>query len=434
MKLKKITALVLTVSMIAGMTGCKSSKKQEEQITNVIDSYVEGLNDLDADSVLGLTSLSKKDGDYQTLKLVLDDRYFPEVYGNREAKVLEYIFSTITVNYDSEDISIKGDKATAKIEYELVDWNQVLLSGYDDYDDLLDKMKDSDDTMTINAKLSFEEEDGEWLISKITKLDELLDFLNYFPYIDVDPYIDPTPYPTETDPTEESTSFSTEQTSAADLYDEALEAYLYTLEYNEDAIRDVEENFYESAGCLYDFDDDGLPELCYLSVDTNTEYYSSATLHICEYNYFAGEAIDMIVIPNIIYMAADGGSYIIFATDKNIIITHCGGEEGEYHYTTEIYSAFSTTFFTLENVFSRVRYLDYDSYEYSYEYFENKVSCDESYYKKVIGSYIKDADVVINANYEPSKDEDEYPLNDVYQIGFFSYDKLVADIKSALDN
>ena len=434
MKLKKITALVLTVSMIAGMTGCKSSKKQEEQITNVIDSYVEGLNDLDADSVLDLTSLSKKDSDYQTLKLVLDDRYFPEVYGKAEAEVLEYIFSTITVNYDSEDISIKGDKATAKIEYELVDWNQVLLSGYDDYDDLLDKMKDSDDTMTINAKLSFEEEDGEWLISKITKLDELLDFLNYFPYIDVDPYIDPTPYPTETDPTEESTSYSTEQTSAADLYDEAMEAYLYTLEYNEDAIRDVEENFYESAGCLYDFDDDGLPELCYLSVDTNTEYYSSATLHICEYNYFAGEAIDMIMIPNIIYMAADGGSYIIFATDSNIVITHCGGEEGEYHYTTEIYSAFSTSYFTLEKIFSRVRYLDYDSDEYSYEYFENKASCDESYYKKIIGTYIGNADTVIASNYDPSEDEEEYPLNSVYQIGFFSYDKLVADIRSALDN
>ena len=434
MKLKKITALVLTVSMIAGMTGCKSSKKQEEQITNVIDSYVEGLNDLDADSVLDLTSLSKKDSDFQTLKLVLDDRYFPEVYGKAEAEVLEYIFSTITVNYDSEDISIKGDKATAKIEYELVDWNQVLLSGYDDYDDLLDKMKDSDDTMTINAKLSFEEEDGEWLISKITKLDELLDFLNYFPYIDVDPYIDPTPYPTETDPTEESTSYSTEQTSAADLYDEAMEAYLYTLEYNEDAIRDVEENFYESAGCLYDFDDDGLPELCYLSVDTNTEYYSSATLHICEYNYFAGEAIDMIMIPNIIYMAADGGSYIIFATDSNIVITHCGGEEGEYHYTTEIYSAFSTSYFTLEKIFSRVRYLDYDSDEYSYEYFENKASCDESYYKKIIGTYIGNADTVIASNYDPSEDEEEYPLNSVYQIGFFSYDKLVADIRSALDN
>ena len=434
MMFKRIAALVLTASMIAGMTGCKSSKKQEEQIANVIGSYVEGLNDLDADGVLDLTSLSRKDSDYQTLELVLDEDYFLEVYGKQEAEVLEYIFSTITVNYDNDDISIKGDKATVKIEYELVDWQKVLSGGYDGYDNLLDKMKESDDSMTIDAKLSFEKEDGEWLISKITKLDDLLDFLNYFPYIDVDPYIDPTAYPTEPDPTDESTWSSTEQTSAADLYDEALEAYLYTLEYNEDAIREVEEHFYENAGCLYDFDDDGLPELCYLSVDTNTEYYSSATLHICEYNYFAGEAIDVITIPNIIYMAADGGSYIIFATDSNIVITHCGGEEGEYHYTTEIYSAFSTSYFTLENIFSRVRYLDYDSDEYSYEYFENKVSCDESYYKKIIGTYIGNADAVIASNYDPSEDEEEYPLNSVYQIGFFSHDKLVADIRSALDN
>ena len=56
MKLKKTTAVILTASMVLGFAGCNSQAKGQSKIEELMEEYVDGLNDFDGDAVLDLTT------------------------------------------------------------------------------------------------------------------------------------------------------------------------------------------------------------------------------------------------------------------------------------------------------------------------------------------------------------------------------------------
>ena len=66
-KCKRIIAAVLCIAMVAGFAGCDNSKKSKEQISAVMDSYIEALKDLDADAILELTNWEDDDKNFLQL-------------------------------------------------------------------------------------------------------------------------------------------------------------------------------------------------------------------------------------------------------------------------------------------------------------------------------------------------------------------------------
>ena len=79
---------------------------------------------------------------------------------------------------------------------------------------------------------------------------------------------------------------------------------------------------------LYDLDGNGLPEFFLISDDGN-EY--SATLHIYEYNEYAGEAIEIITSPEFITQG-QASSFMLYLTDKELIVTYTYGESYYLHH------------------------------------------------------------------------------------------------------
>lgn len=412
MQYKRIIAAVLTVAMVAGFAGCDNSKKSKEQITAVMDSYIEALKDFDAEAVLELTNWDEDDKNYLQLKEQLDYA----AIGKRLYEFEEYIASTLDAEYDSDSIQVDGKKATVVVDYELVAWEKIYDEEHDSYDEVLQDLKSNRKTVNVEGKVSLELKDGKWVITKLSKLDEVFEYTYNTPCIWT---IDPTE-PTETDP--EPTDTEPSGTAFADSYDRAIDGYIDLLYMNEEALRATEDTFGQDSCCIYDIDGNGLPELITVTTQ-NGEYCDYGTLNIYTYNEYAGEVQLMVQIPDIIYTAAGGGCFMVFVGEEELIITYEHGEESLYSVETAVYLLDLSTYLW---TFKRDSMLQYDDglgdYYYEYAYYWDDEEIGIEYYASMINYYVESAKVVIVSNYEPTAGDYEYPLNFIDYVGFMSFD------------
>lgn len=337
MNYKKVIASILCVACAAGFAGCDNTEKDREAISKVIDDCADAFRDDDAEAFLELTCWDEDDKDYRQIEEYMNysvDEDYRECY--------ELIFDTIEIDYDVDDIEVNGDKASVKVKYEIIDLSEVDFKVANLNLTFKDAVKDTKETSSIKAKIDFELEKGEWKIKKITNLDKLFAFMvmiNPPEYVPT-PVPDPTEtQPTVTDPTgtqpvTTEPSETTPTTAFADSYDKAVKAFIEILEQNRDAIWAVESTFGIEPVGLYDLDGNGLPEFFIISDDGN-EY--SATLHIYEYNEYAGEAIEIITSPEFITQG-QASSFMLYLTDKELIVTYTYGESYYLHVSTDMYA------------------------------------------------------------------------------------------------
>lgn len=337
MNYKKVIASILCVACAAGFAGCDNTEKDRESISKVIDDCADAFRDDDAEAFLELTCWDEDDKDYRQIEEYMNysiDEDYRECY--------DLIFDTIEIDYDVDDIEVNGDKASVKVKYEIIDLSEVDFKVANLNLTFKDAVKDTKETSSINAKIDFELEKGEWKIKKITNLDKLFAFvvmINPPEYVPT-PVPDPTetqptvPDPTDTQPVTTEPSETTPTTAFADSYDKAVKAFIEILEQNRDAIWAVESTFGIEPVGLYDLDGNGLPEFFLISDDGN-EY--SATLHIYEYNEYAGEAIEIITSPEFITQG-QASSFMLYLTDKELIVTYTYGESYYLHVSTDMYA------------------------------------------------------------------------------------------------
>lgn len=337
MNYKKVIASILCVACAAGFAGCDNTEKDREAISKVIDDCADAFRDDDAEAFLELTCWDEDDKDYRQIEEYMNysvDEDYRECY--------ELIFDTIEIDYDVDDIEVNGDKASVKVKYEIIDLSEVDFKIANLNLTFMDAVKDTQETSSIKAKIDFELEKGEWKIKKITNLDKLFAFvvmINPPEYVPT-PVPDPTetqptvPDPTDTQPVTTEPSGTTPTTAFADSYDKAVKAFIKILEQNRDVIWAVESTFGIEPVGLYDLDSNGLPEFFIISDDGN-EY--SATLHIYEYNEYAGEAIEIITSPEFITQG-QASSFMLYLTDKELIVTYTYGESYYLHVSTDMYA------------------------------------------------------------------------------------------------
>ena len=337
MNYKKVIASILCVACAAGFAGCDNTEKDREAISKVIDDCADAFRDDDAEAFLELTCWDEDDKDYRQIEEYMNysvDEDYRECY--------DLIFDTIEIDYDVDDIEVNGDKASVKVKYEIIDLSEVDFKVANLNLTFKDAVKDTKETSSIKAKIDFELEKGEWQIKKITNLDKLFAFMvmiNPPEYVPT-PVPDPTEtQPTVTDPTgtqpvTTEPSETTPTTAFADSYDKAIKTFIEILEQNRDAILAVESTFGIEPVGLYDLDGNGLPEFFIISDDGN-EY--SATLHIYEYNEYAGEAIEIITSPEFITQG-QASSFMFYLTDKELIVTYTYGESYYLHVSTDMYA------------------------------------------------------------------------------------------------
>lgn len=419
--LKKSAAAVLAVSMVIGIAGCDifGVRKEMGAVDGVIKEYAKALQTLDEEKLLDLTVFDESDSGYDEIKdcFVFDGNaeYIMDVY--------EATASTIALNANSNSIRIDGDKASIAFDYSIVNWKPLFEGSSESSADLVKAIKNSNDLKSVKGGLEFKKVDGEWKISEIRYLAELLSFTEVWPNLENKEW--PTMPTEDTEPTDEPT-FPT-GTQFADSYGKAINAYLELLEKNKTAIKEVEEQYHYNPVGVFDINEDGLPELLFLVSDGVAPAYMS-TLYVYTYNEFAGEAVKVIEVPNIIYMAADGGYFLLYKTPDRIIVTHAGGELVKFQYWTEIYNYN----WNLIDSYRRVILTELTETEEieTFEYYEADHAITEEQYNKVFKEDLANTVVILAKNYTPEPYDVEYPLAGKPAYEFMGYETAYAYVKS----
>ena len=420
--LRKTVAAFLAASMMVGIAGCDAFgvRKEMGNVDGVIKDYGKALSNLDEDKILKMTVWEETDKEYADFKdcftFDANAEYIWDVYATTAG--------TITLDYKGASIKVKGDKASVDVTYVIVDWKTLYNEQYSGADDLVKAITDSMNVITTEGSLEFEKDGNDWKISKITKLDELLEFGKKSPNLTNKEM--PTKPADDTDPTDEP-AFPT-GTQFADSYQKAIAAYLKVLDDNMAAITAVQETFRIDPVGIYDIDGNGIPELYFLACKDSSQVMNSS-LFIYSYNENAGEALKQIEVPDIIYMAGSGGLFQMYATSNRLIITHAGGEDSDFKYWTEIYN------FQWDLIASyRRNYLyDYNAPEdqaTTVKYYEEEAEITEEQYNKVFKEDANNAVIVLARNYTPSPSDVEYPLVSKPSFAMLSYESAYTYLES----
>ena len=419
MKAKRLIAAGVCLAVVAGCTACTgASKKDIAAIENTLEEYGDALREADAEALLETTDWDDDDDAYLEAAEVM--RF--DTQNDYAVKYYSAVAKTITIDYESDDIEIKDGKATIKVTYEIVDWEEVLeIIFVNNGGQIKNAVKEAEGTIKVKGKITLVKDGKEWKITKVTGLDELFAFidLNSNPEIDIQPT---EPLPTDTDVTPAPTSTPTPTPTTAptqtDPYADVLKSAIDVLYQEQSLIEDAEDRFDLKGTNVYDLNQDGYPEIIYLAADSYIDgEVFSADLYIWTYNYFSGEYVCVEMLRNITYMAGDGGTFIVFTTDDEIVITYNGGEESDYHTDTLVFD------FDFNGIahYRRDERLEYEpitqTYLYTYDYHtysdldgHNEKEISENEYYSAVSEYIDDAEYVVAKNYTPSTNVIEYGL------------------------
>ena len=417
MNLKRVVSVVLSIAILAGLASCTDSKKKtdEELIEDVMSDYEDALKSFDGDDVLKLTNWDDDDKKYEEVEELLDlsrcDKDLHEVY--------KTIASTISLDFDTDDIRVKDKKATVSFKYKMVNWQGVFYgsSGYNSYDEVVYSLKHSSSNSRIDGKLTFVLEDGEWKISKISNLEQVFEFTYECPDVWTYTYpTDPVTTTTTTTMPDKTTSWMEPSgTDFPDSYEKAVKAYYDVLEMNRDAIMDVENDYDIDPVGLYDIDGNGLPELYFISEEEN-DY--SATLHVYEYGEYRGEAYEVLAVPNVFSVGQASRNFIIYVTDDHLVVTYTYGEDYIFHVESALYYIGPGDNFTSkwnrDARFARVTFTDYDP-ETGKEittclYYLHDYTIDESTYRFQMDDIISRTKIVLGRKFNLSPDDPEYDI------------------------
>ena len=440
MKCKRVISAVVCLAVVAGCTACTGpSKKDIQAIEDTIEEYGDALRDADAEALLETTNWDDDDKEYLEVESLLQF----DTQGEYAVKYFEGVADTITIDYDSDDIEIKDGKATIKVTYEIIDWEEVLdIIFMNNGGQIKDAFEEVEDTVKIKGKITLVKDGKEWKITKVTGLDEVFAFINLKEI--QDPDIKPTePLPTDVDVTPTPTSTPTPApTAPAVSYADVIKAAIYVLYEDQELIEDVEYAFDMNTTNVYDLNQDGYPELLYLAADSYMDGEAfDADLYLWTYIPSAGKYMCVLMQRDIIYMAADGGSFIVFTTDKEIVITYSGGEESDYHTDTLVYD------FDFCGVahYRRDERLEYEpitqTYLYTYDYHEydnetnvNDKEITENEYYSAVSGYIDNAKYVVASNYTPQTNEIEYGLIAVPEFPMMYCYEAIEYLESSVEN
>lgn len=456
MRFRKTMSFILAVVILLGFAGCRQSLGGSAgEIGEIMDSYTRAINTFDFQAIVSLTDWNEYTREYESLETSMSTAGIENSPNADYIECIKYIASGIKVEYNLGELEIDGNEATLAVSYKMVDWESVYNhKTFDTFDEVLNALKSEKKTTTVKGKITFVQEGTEWKISKISKTNDIFKFVSVIPNVGSDLFssdwmdwldwdwdwdIDPSDWdfdPSDWDFDPSDWDMNPTVTTADDeTYRKAIEAYLAYLEAHEDEIRHAED-VYSTYYCgIYDINGDLIPEMFIIEADDTDDDYSSASLYVVEYDVYAGEAVEVIEIPEIVY-TAEGANFIIYVTSSDLVIYHTNGEMSDHHITTDVYDFYFDNYSTFRCDVSYSYDPDTDTESYSYEYYMGlagmSTAVDKTMYDMMLEYYIMAAHTVIGSNFSPTQNDNEYPLNSLPASGFISYDDMHSYLESEL--
>lgn len=167
-KLTRFAAFMLSVAMLASVTGCdlpfggddskgkKGGSKEENAVTDAVAGYMDNVIGGKYDKAVKSVA-EQDDEDAINISTMFD------YLSDDQADVIEALIST--TEYEVTDVEVDDDEAKCKLVLTVVDIESVIDDMDDGYDidDLIDAIEDSDDTTEGKIKLSLVNDD-DWML------------------------------------------------------------------------------------------------------------------------------------------------------------------------------------------------------------------------------------------------------------------------------
>ena len=426
---KKIIAAVLCATMLAGVAGCdlfakdkdrdkarsnarKQENNAESEIEDLVDSLEKGFNDFDPDEILECTNWDESNEYYAYVYDRLNRNQITEIYGSYLVNIYEIIAKTIDFDYDIDDLEIDGDKATWEMQFEIMDWQPVFLEWRTTYDEAVSAVREQQDTVKYDLRIKFERVDGEWKVSSIYRIEDILSFTWAYPvteeaneyfstyandYVEEDP--GPPPYA---------------DLSPADFYHEAMVCYLSDLDANSEGILALEEECGIKTCVLYDIENDGIPELFYIRIDPLYHTLDFDRMSFTEYGgsaYGHGSSVTLGAPMNAEIL-------LIWFTGDYFVITYGYDNNGAYTIKSEIAQ------FDLDdpNELSREAPDSGNANLINYYNYDSPIIPDE--YMRMLRKHVNEAEAIFIKNWDITPDDPEYNVTNTPELNAMTYRQM----------
>lgn len=415
MRIKKIVAVVLAVFMAVGFSGCDKNKKDRKEIENLLEDYIAAVNDFDLD---GVVELSDWDEDAATYAIFRETLGY-EFKSDEQKTFYKSIASTITLNYESEDIEIDGDIASLNAEYEIVNWSAAIRGeSFSDLKELLSLIRNCDEIRTVRVRFNFAKVDGEWKLHQISNVSDLLDFIISLKNITLE-----NPGTVETDPSDPTDDPQPSGNTGSFFgYPEVAGEYIRVLEENKTAIDNFHVDFNRKPCGVYDINGDGTAELYFFAEEEGEgEGFKKGTFYVYTFDPESGKAVPVVVAKDVAKTGVQsGGDYVVFVSGGKLGIMYTDGEEALFSYETDIFSLDFTN--ETDEYYLRQVYYEYNPetdeetftvyhYEGDIENGEKVMYITESWnYEDPLYEYYSAAETMLFDSFNFVVDEPEYPL------------------------
>ncbi|MBP5655116.1 MAG: hypothetical protein J6X33_06340 [Clostridiales bacterium] len=184
---QRSVAAVLCIAMVMGFAGCDmfGVRKQMGVMYGRLTNFNKAMNELDIEAARENTDWTEEDDDYKAVKDLFDITYNGDAVDEGFVSCTEYIASTINIKFDITSAKIDDDPVTLNMKYETVDWQSVYGKSHNSYDEVLEDLKNCQDKITVDGVVTFvnADEEGDWKISEITELSEVMNFVHTLPDI-----------------------------------------------------------------------------------------------------------------------------------------------------------------------------------------------------------------------------------------------------------
>ena len=167
---KKITSIVLAISVLAGFTGCNGGNKA---LVAAAESLAENMSLADYDQLISSSNLDEDSDEAEALAALLDTDAAPA----DTQDFIEAVEETIEYTVDADSCTIKKDKATVDIIFTMADYNSVLKDDYTDIGALVKAIKKAD-TKDVKFTAEFVKDGKEWVANNVGSK-KFMSFYNY---------------------------------------------------------------------------------------------------------------------------------------------------------------------------------------------------------------------------------------------------------------
>ena len=175
--LRKVAAATLVGTMALSFASCALFGANKKEIVEAADEFASTLLKQDAGKIIKLTNEKKDSDNAEALEMIFDE----SMYSDEQNEFNKAVADTISYEIDEDSVEVDKEEASVDVTFTMVDYEKALKDDYSDIDEVVDLIKDCEDTKDVKVTFEFEKDDDEWLLSNLDDkgFGKLFDYMTY---------------------------------------------------------------------------------------------------------------------------------------------------------------------------------------------------------------------------------------------------------------